>query len=193
MARVFTLLVGLLAVVAIAAAGWIYTDTKRDMLRLSTDIAQLRVSLDLYGRQQPTATNGAAATAAPANDEILDLKNRLAILENSWRSQTPAGTGLAAVPALPGETAPAAAGGAQGDCMPPSTRMLVTTGDSYPVCGTSAVVNVAVVSPGGVNLTDGTLIPTGGNSILKGTRCTLAVMSSGEDGMDGYAEVRVNC
>ena len=192
--RLFLFVVGLVAVAAIAASAWVYTETQREIVRMSNDIAQIRVSLELYSRQQAPAAAPAGA-AAPANDQLLNLSNRLAILEESWRNQAPAPANNAQVPPLPGETAApgATATGPQTDCMPEGTRFLVSSGDNYPVCGTPAVIDVATVDNSFVTLKDGTIIPPGGNAILKGTLCTVAVMSSGADGMTGYAELRVTC
>lgn len=181
---------GLVAVGAIAAAAWVYADTQRDLRRLSTEMAQIRVSLELFNQQ--LATPGTAA--APAGDALLDLGNRLAILEESWRNQSAAAPAPGTLPPLPGSAAaPAAAAASGDDCMPPGTRFLVTGGDNYPICGSGAEVNISAVEAGYVALADGTTIPNGGNALLRGTTCTVAVVSSGADGMTGYAELRVSC
>lgn len=181
---IFTFVVGLIAVVAIAASAWVYSETQRDLNRVATDIAQIRLSLQLFGQQRP------GDIAVPASDRLQDLSNRLAILEQNWRGQAPA-TGAAALPATPG--AATSATGPQTDCIPQGTRFLVAAGDSYPICGTSAVVAVTEVAATYVSFTDGLIITAGGNALLTGTKCTLAVVSSGADGMTGYAELRVGC
>ena len=180
---IFTFGVGLLAVVAIAASAWVYTETQRDLNRVATDIAQIRLSLQLFGQQRP------GDIALPASDRLQDLSNRLAILEQDWRGQAP--TAGAAAPST--ATPSTASAGAQTDCIPQGTRFLVASGDSYPICGTSAVVAVTEVAATYVSFTDGLIITAGGNAILTGTKCTLAVVSSGADGMTGYAELRVGC
>lgn len=189
MPRLLTFAVGLAAIGAIAATTWVYVETQRDIVRMSTDIAQIRLSLELFGRQQP-ASGAPSAAAAPLDgstaNQLLDLSNRLAILEESWRNQPPA---TAALPAT-GATSP---GGPLTDCMPPGTRFLVSSGDEYPICGTPGVIAVTSVNAGYVVFQDGTTIANGGNAGLKGTTCTLAVVSSNADGMDGYAELRVSC
>jgi len=194
MPRLLTFAVGLAAVGAIAATTWVYVETQRDIVRMSTDIAQIRLSLELFGRQQPAsgAPGAPGAATLPLDgstaDQLLDLSNRLAILEESWRNQASTGAS-AALPAI-GATAP---GGPMTDCMPPGTRFLVASGDEYPICGTPGVIAVTSVNPGYVVFQDGTTIANGGNAGLKGTTCTLAVVSSNADGMDGYAELRVSC
>ncbi|HTM77459.1 MAG TPA: hypothetical protein VL133_07515 [Devosia sp.] len=172
--------VGLVAVAAIAVSAWVYTETQRDLNRVASDIAQIRLSLQLFGQQRP------GDIAVPASDAVQDLSNRLSILEQAWRAETPA-TGDAAQPAATASTGP------QTDCIPQGTRFLVASGDSYAICGTPAVVAVSEVAASYVSFTDGTIITAGGNAFLTGTKCTLAVVSSGADGMTGYAELRVGC
>lgn len=195
--QVLTFVVGLAAVASIGAVAWVYADMHREIVRVSTDIAQLRVSLELYGRQAGAA--GTAPTALPSTGEdgaqLLDLSNRLSILEQNWRGQAPAAGALdpSRLPDLPGTGATAATAGAQSDCMPQGTRFLVSAGDNYPVCDSTGKVEVLAVDAGYVSFVDGTIVPAGGSAILTGTRCTLAVTSSGADGMTGYAELRVSC
>ncbi|WP_375452644.1 hypothetical protein [uncultured Devosia sp.] len=179
--RVLTVVVGLIALAAIATSAWVYADTQRDLSRVATDIAQIRLSLQLFSQQRP------GDIALPASDAVQDLSNRLAILEQDWRGQAPAPA--AAIP----DTATATPTGPATDCIPQGTRFLVAAGDSYPICGTPAVVAVTAVDKTYVSFTDGTIVTLGGNAILKGTSCTLAVVSSNADGMDGYAELRVGC
>jgi hypothetical protein len=181
---IFTFGVGLIAVIAIAAAGWVYTDTQRDLNRVATDIAQIRLSLQLFGQQR------SGDIAVPASDRLQDLSNRLAILEQNWRSET---SGTAALPVVPGTATATAPAGAQTDCIPQGTRFLVASGDNYPICDSTAVVDVAEVGTSYVTFRDGTIVTAGGNGVLKGTQCTVAVVSSGADGMTGYAELRVGC
>ncbi|MET3901140.1 hypothetical protein ABIB57_005110 [Devosia sp. UYZn731] len=182
-ARLLVFAVGLVAVAAIATSAWVYAETQRDLNRVATDIAQIRISLQLFSQQQRPGD-----IAVPASDTLQDLSNRLGILEQNWRGQ--ASTSGTAAPAA-GVTA--ATTGPQTDCIPQGKRFLVANGDSYPICGTPAVVSVTEVAATYVSFTDGTIITAGGNAILKGTQCTLSVVSSGADGMTGYAELRVGC
>ena len=190
----WTRIVGLVAasigVASLAATAFVYADMQRDILRLSTDIAQLRLSLDLYA-QRDTATAPAATDSAG----LTDLSNRLAILEESWRSgaASSAATAPATLPALPGEAGAAAVNAGDGDCLPTGTRFLVAAGDSYPVCGSTGVVDVAAVDNGFISLRDGTVVAAGGTTGLPNSACMIGVVSSGADGMTGYAEIRVTC
>ncbi|HEY8575299.1 MAG TPA: hypothetical protein VIL88_03055 [Devosia sp.] len=180
--HVLSFVVGLVGVAALAAAGWVYTQTQRDVVRLSTDIAQLRLSLELFNQQQ--------GAAAPESAAVTDLANRLAILEENWRN-APAGTAPATLPEIP--TAPTTAAASDGDCLPTGTRFLVGAGDSYPICGVAGTVEIASVDNGFLTLGDGTVIAAGGNIGLPGTACMIAVVSAGQDGMTGFGEIRVTC
>lgn len=172
--------VGLVGIAALATSAWVYSQTQRDLMRLSTDIAQFRLSLELYGRQQGTPSGTDAAS-------LQDLANRLAILEQNWRSPAPA-----ALPELP--TAPTAAAPANaGDCLPTGTRFLVTAGDSYPICGVAGTVEIGAVDNGYLSLRDGTVIAAGGTIGLPGSACMIGVVSAGENDMTGFAEIRVTC
>ncbi|HWU18467.1 MAG TPA: hypothetical protein VN155_12365 [Devosia sp.] len=189
--RVLSFVVGLVGVAAIAASGWVYSATQRDIARISTDIAQIRLSLALYGQQGTSATTA----TAPAGDNaaMQDLANRLAILEQSWRSGAAAPAALPAIPATPAETAPAPANAANADCLPDGMRILVSAGDSYDICNNPAKVEVAVVENGFITLAGGTTIASGATIPLPGSSCNISVMSSGDGGMTGFAEIRVKC
>lgn len=171
-------ILGLVAGLAgLGAAGWLYTEGQAETRRLASEIAQLRVSLDLYAR-------GAGTAPTTEDDSLTDLANRLAILEQNWRSDAqPAPTGAA----------PAAANATNEDCLPSGMRILVAQGDSYPVCEADVSVNVGQVANGYIGLLDGTIIPSGGTMPLPGSACTIGVTSSGDEGLTGYAEIRVTC
>lgn len=173
---------GLVGVAALGAAAWVHADTRREIVRLSTDIAQIRLSLELFNQQQ-----GTAPEAQPENAALTDLANRLAILEQNWR------TGPPSAPAGGTPPSPAtAAASSEGDCLPTGTRFLVTAGDRYGVCGTGAAVSVASVDEGFITLADSTVIAAGGTFPLAGTSCMLGVVSAGPE-LAGYAEIRVTC
>lgn len=187
--QVLSFVVGLVGVVALGATGWVYAETQREVRRLSTDIAQIRLSLELFGRQQ--GSGGVSSTDTGSNAGLQDLSNRLAILEESWRSGKPA-TGTATLPAL-ANTPPANTKANGGDCLPAGTRILVSAGDSYPICGQSVAVAIGSVSDGFINLSDGTTIAAGGTIALVGSSCMLGVVSAGDQRMTGFAEIRVSC
>jgi len=185
--NLLSFVVGLVGVAALGASAWVYVETQRDVARLSTAIAELRIGMELFGRQQGTPSGTDAAS-------LLDLSNRLSILEETWRDGTPSASAepailpATALPATPGATA-----ASDGDCLPTGTRFLVSAGDNYPVCGIAATVDIGAVDNGFISLGDGTVIAAGGNIGLPGTACMLGVVSAGEDGMTGFAEIRVSC
>lgn len=191
---VLTGIVGILALAAIGASAWVYTETQRDIARLSTDIAQFRLSLELFNRQQAAATGAAVAapTAAPDANQLQSLTDRLSALEQALQSQPApaAATAPVALPPTPDATSSANAD----DCLPPGTRLLVTAGDSYPICGVEgAAVNIGSVSNGFLVLSDGPTIASGATIKLPGTQCNIGVISSGDGGLSDYAEIRVTC
>lgn len=186
LAQVLSFVVGLVGIAAIGASAWVYTDTQREIMRISTDIAQLRLSMELFARQQdaPAGTDSAG---------LADLANRLAILEESWRSG-PEPVPAAALPAMPAPTSTAAAaGGGVDDCLPTGTRFMVAAGDRYPVCGTGAVVEIGSVDDGFISLADGTVIAQGGNIALPNSACMIGVVPSDGAAISGFAEIRVTC
>jgi hypothetical protein len=164
---------------AIVASAWVYSEAQRDLRQLASDVAQLRVSLELFARQQ---------TEAP---DVGEVYARLMEIEQSVRE---------AIASIPETTAPVTpslglgpSAQSDGDCLPPGTRFLVTTGDRYPVCGTQGVVEILSVGALDIALGDGSAVAIGGSTTLANTSCTVSVLSANADGMSGYGEIRVNC
>jgi hypothetical protein len=171
-----------IALAALAATVWTYADSRREIVRLATEVAQLRISLDLYAKRS------AAPVADSSGDttQLDDLSNRIAILEQAWRD----GAGTSA----PMPSATANSGAQPGaECLPSGMRILVAAGDRYPVCGHQAEVQVSGVDNGYITLSDGTAIPSGGTMALGNSGCMIGVTSGGDEGVTGYAEIRVTC
>ena len=168
----------LFGISAFAFSGWVYVEGQREIVRLSTELAQLRVSLDLYARSGPS---GAGLT---------DLTERLTALEQEALSNA---VPMPSAPAVEAEAASAPAPAAAEDCLPEGMRLLVAAGDSYPICGQPAEVAVSFVDNGYITLSDGTSVASGGTTPLPGSACTIAVTSGGDEGLTGYAEIRVTC
>lgn len=182
---IFGICAAAIGLASLAASAWIYTDMRREMVRVSTEIAQLRLSLDLYAQRGVAAAP--LSTQAPTSEALSALENRLAVLEQNWR-------GAAAAPqALPPPSGPTASSESDGDCLPSGMRLLVAAGDSYPVCGTETTIEVMNVSNGYISLTDGTTVPSGSTVPLPGTACMIAVTSGGDEATTGFAEIRVTC
>ena len=191
MSTILAFVVGLVGVAAIGANAWTYSETQRDLARLSTDIAQIKLSLALFGQQQ--AAQPAAVTPPAVDDTSLtDITNRLDILEQNWRSGATAAAvpGPATLPPLPASGEAVASGG---DCLPTGTRFMVAAGDSYPICGTTGKVEIGAVDNGFITLADGTVIAQGGTIGLAGTRCMVGVVPSDGGSISGFAEIRVTC
>ncbi|MHA6300298.1 hypothetical protein [Devosia sp. CAU 1758] len=158
---------------------WTYGEGQREILRLSTELAQLRVSLDLYAR------NGTGSAT-----DLTDLETRLTALETGARGDSVPMPGTdPTAPLFP----PTTSTSAPEDCLPDGMRLLVAAGDSYPICGQSAEVAVSVVDNGYITLADGTSVASGGTTPLAGSACMLSVTSGGDEGLTGYAEIRVSC
>jgi hypothetical protein len=176
-------------VVAIGVAGaaaTLHIANQNEIMRLSTELAQLRVSLDLYARGSNSNTGSEQLTA---------LSERLSALEATSVSQQPSAPALPAIaaPTEPSETATPTASTNRDDCLPAGMRLLVTTGDSYPICDQPASIEVSLVDSGYITLVDGTIVPSGVAVPLPNSSCTVSVTSSGDEGLTGYAEIRVTC
>lgn len=184
--NLLSLAVGVVGLAALGVSLWVYADTQRELKRVSTDIAQIRVSLELFGKQQ--SGGGTAAVDAAG---LTDIANRLALLEANQRLGGAATTAPAALPAITGDSAAAATNG--GDCLPSGMRFMVSAGDDYPVCGSTGSVAIAAVDDGFITLGDGTVIAQGATVGLPGTKCMVGVLPSEGDAITGFAEIRVTC
>jgi hypothetical protein len=176
----------IVAIGVAGAAATLHIANQNEIMRLSTEVAQLRVSLDLYAR-------GSNSNAGA--QQLSDLTERLATLEERQTSTQAPAPAPAPVPApeTPPLTTPAPTAGMSDDCLPAGMRLLVTTGDSYPICDQPASIDVSLVDSGYITLVDGTIVPSGVAVPLPNSTCTVSVTSSGDEGLTGYAEIRVTC
>ena len=166
----------LFGIAAFAFSGWIYSQNRQEILRLSTGLAELRVSLDLY-----TRNGGQEGSLAALEERLSELETTLA------DTNVPVPTTASATPAV------SPTGSNQEDCLPVGMRLLVASGDAYAVCDQPGTVEVSVVDNGYITLSDGTSVPSGGSMPLPGSPCMIAVTSGGDEGVTGYAEIRVSC
>ncbi len=186
MDRVLMVVSALISLIALGIIAYLGAESRREFQRLATEIAEVRVSLQLFADRDMPAS-------APAGDSeaLLNLSNRLAVVEEALN----AGGGGTVAPS-PFEAAPApeasTTGEANGDCIPQSTRFLVGTGDIYPVCGAGADLRVAAVGASDLVLEGGGAIPAGASGVLPGTNCIVSVLAAGE-ALGGFAEVRIAC
>jgi hypothetical protein len=161
---------------ALAASVVFYTEGQRTYRDLSGDIAEVKVSLTLLAQRGGTGAAG---------QQVIDLQNRLAILEENWRSQPSAPV---AVPAAP---PPAAASGPSTDCIPEGIAFVMTGADRYAICNTPVSVALSMIENDTAVLEDGKALAKGVASPLPDTQCTITLVSS--DAATGFAELRVNC
>lgn len=199
MTRFLGLLAIVLGLVAIAGSYGLWNDYRGEFRRMSSELAEMKVSLQLLTQRAPAPASAPAAAAAPASDgqadQIADLKNRIAILENVWRNPPAGGVnGQGSVPlsdtanALGGGTPP---GGPTTDCIPLGTRFLLTPNDTYPVCQTKENLTLLTAGNGTALLQDLGTLAEGGIAKLGATNCRVSLLSVITDG--GFAEVRVTC
>ncbi|MEQ8601410.1 MAG: hypothetical protein RLP98_15940 [Devosia sp.] len=167
----------LFGIAAFAFSGWIYGQNRQEILRLSTELAELRVSLDLY-----TRNGGEEGSLAALEDRLSEIEDTMA------GTSVPMPANATATPAA----SPTSADQDQ-DCLPVGMRLLVASGDAYAVCDQPGTVDVSVVDNGYITLSDGTSVPSGGSMPLPGSPCMIAVTSGGDEGLTGYAEIRVSC
>ena len=76
------------------------------------------------------------------------------------------------------------------DCIPLGTRFMSQTGDSFPICKTSVVVNVSSVSEGTAIVEGAGPVAAGGFANLPVQGCTVMVFTADAA---GFAEMRVSC
>ena len=129
-----------------------------------------------------------AASSAPVASTQVAVADPLA----SSFAELPASSGSPPPPALSGAPIPAAvvADGPTKDCIPLGTRFMATSGDSFPICKTHAVVKIASVDDGSATIDGAGPIAAGGFANLSTKGCTVMVFSADTS---GYAEMRVTC
>jgi len=200
MTRFLGVLAIVLGLVAIAGSYGLWSDYRGEFRRMSSELAEMKVSLQLLNQRAAAPASAAAAAAAPASDsqadQIADLKNRIAILENVWRNPPAGGVnGQGSVPlsdtanATGGGTPPG--GGPTTDCIPLGTRFLLTPNDTYAVCQTKESLTLLTAGNGTALLQDLGTLAEGGIAKLGATNCRVSLLSVITDG--GFAEVRVTC
>ncbi|MBJ7578696.1 hypothetical protein JHC09_12470 [Devosia sp. MC532] len=176
----------IVAIGVAGAAATLHLANQNEIMRLSTELAQLRVSLDLYARGSNSNTG---------SQQLSALTERLTALEERQTSapEPAPASPLTTAPVPAPLTTPAPTAGVSDDCLPAGMRLLVTTGDSYPICDQPATIDVSLVDSGYITLVDGTIVPSGVAVPLPNSTCTVSVTSSGDEGLTGYAEIRVTC
>ena len=220
MDRLIALLAALVGLIALGGALLVNNSAEAVQSRQAAEIAQLKASIaELSGQSpavlSPRPEDAPAPQPTPVADDrtadaLLALQNRIILLEQLTASQTaelektrtalanlPAAaaplTGVAALGQQPAQSATASAITADGptkDCIPLGTRFMAQSGDSFPICKTKAVVNVAAVNEGEAIVEGPGSVVIGATAQLDIAGCTIAVLSADPS---GFAEMRVTC
>ncbi|MEO7221701.1 MAG: hypothetical protein ABIY37_04445 [Devosia sp.] len=214
MDRLIALLAALVGLIALGGALLVHNSATAVMQRQATEIAALKESM----KSAPTA-NFAPVQAMPAPiaksdpktaETVAALERRLSSLEQTTSTQAielaaaraalDARADLSAAPVTevaaaeppPSSANPAAYAedGPTSDCIPLGTRFMAQTGDSFPICKTTAVVNVSAVSDGSAIVEGAGAVAAGGFANLGVQGCTIMVFSAD---VSGFAEMRVSC
>ena len=172
---------------ALVLAGILGYEGFREARRLNAEITSLKAAIEQVAGSSTKLQPIAEQSASEA--ELIALRNRLAILEEAWRQQSP---GSASLPPLqPAATAAAAAATSDGNCIPQDIGFLATPGETFPICGTAAKVTLSAIGPSDIVLDSGGTAPVGGKTGLAGSDCAVTVISA--DAANGFAELRVSC
>ena len=154
----------------------------------------------------------APAPAAVADtrtaETVAALERRIATLEQTASTQAtelaaaraaldaraalPPVTDVAAAEPPPSSANPAAYSedGPTTDCIPLGTRFMAQSGDSFPICKTTAVVSVSAVGDGSAIVEGAGAVTAGGFANLGVQGCTIMVFTADTS---GFAEMRVSC
>jgi hypothetical protein len=217
MDRLIALLAALVGLIALGGALLVHNSATATMQRQATEIAALQEALKSAPASASASTQSTPApVAAPDSktaETVAALERRIASLESTASAQA---TELAAARATldaradimssapepatevaeaeqPKSSATPAALTADGptkDCIPLGTRFMSQTGDSFPICKTSVVVNVSSVSEGTAIVEGAGPVAAGGFANLPVQGCTVMVFTADAA---GFAEMRVSC
>jgi len=195
--RIIPFLAAFVGLVALAGAVIVEISAQQRAAQVSEELARLRLTLDLLS--QRTELLAGAADDGTA-EGLLALQERMDRLEQDWERRSMAAAApspeAAAAAAGPAATTAAAAPAAVDpnlpttDCIPPGTRFMGVTGESYAICQTPAVVRVSAITGENVVVEGAGVITETGFAALAGTTCTLMVFSAEAE---GFAEMRVSC
>lgn len=193
-----------------ATLAWFYTETRNAREKSMSEMAQLKLSIELYGRQYTAS----ATSLAELNATLKGLETRLADLEDSLSAMSTASKTTssanqaassepetaepedvveqAAIP-QPGPSPQPAAAASSSDCVSRNSQFLVAAGDIFLVCGTSSWIAVADVGAQRIAFADGRSAYVGRSVPLEGTNCTVMVRSANAAWLAGFGELEINC
>ena len=213
MDRLIALLAALVGLIALGGALLVHNSATATMQRQATEIAALKESLKGAGAAPAQTTVPAPVSTEPDTrtaETIAALESRIASLEKTSSTQAielaaaraalDARAEISSAPATevaaaeqPDSSATPAAYSEDGpttDCIPLGTRFMAQSGDSFPICKTSAVVNVSAVSEGSAIVEGAGAVTAGGFAALPVQGCTIMVFTADAA---GFAEMRVSC
>lgn len=152
----------------------------------AVELQAARAALASAASSPPVQVAGAAPSSQPPTEVAA------ADPSASAPASAPASTPVLAPAPLQGTPTPAAvvADGPTTDCIPLGTRFMASSGDSFPICKTHAVVKVASVDDGSATIDGAGPVAAGGFGNLTTKGCTVMVFSADTS---GYAEMRVTC
>jgi hypothetical protein len=215
MDRLIALLAALVGLIALGGALLVHNSATAVMQRQATEIAGLKAALNGTLSAAPVEQQAASSPASSppvATDNrtaetIAALEGRVAVLEQTANTQAaelaaaraaldaradlPI-TDVAAAEPPPSSANPAAYSedGPTTDCIPLGTRFMAQSGDSFPICKTTAVVSVSAVSEGSAIVEGAGAVAAGGFANLGVQGCTIMVFTAD---ISGFAEMRVSC
>jgi hypothetical protein len=212
MDRLIALLAALVGLIALGGALLVHNSATAVMQRQATEIAALQELVTTAPAPQPAPVPVQSAAADSKTDEtIAALEGRLASLERTTSTQaielaaaraaldaradmvsSAPVTEVAAVEPPPSSATPAAFSpdGPTTDCIPLGTRFMAQSGDSFPICKTTAVINVSAVTDGTAIVEGAGAVNAGGFANLAVQGCTIMVFTADTS---GFAEMRVSC
>lgn len=183
----------------------------RDAIASATPVA-IPPTVESAPVRDEQADSKTAEAAARTPEAVATLERRIASLEATATTQAtelaaaraaldaradlvatpPPVTDVAAAEPPPSSAMPAAysADGPTTDCIPLGTRFMSQSGDSFPICKTSVVVNVSAVSDGSAIVEGAGAVAAGGFANLAAQGCTVMVFTADAS---GFAEMRVSC
>lgn len=189
MERLLLLTTAVVGIISLIATMVVQYETQQQFQRVEIELDNIRVNID---RAATEAREAKAESEAAANngsiDAILALQERIAALEGGGRRTSTSTTASG----ITGDDQAVAAGleGPAVDCIPLGTRFMTQIGDELAICHTPVVVNVTGITADSVTAANAGTIVENGFGPIRGTPCTLALLSADAE---GFAELRVTC
>jgi hypothetical protein len=187
MQRFLLILTYFVGMVAITLTGILGYEGYRAMKRVDTELADLKANVAVLsgniGAQQPATISDQSVD----QQKLLELSNRIAILEQTARGAPVSSTTL--LPPIDSTDAagPVATGD---DCIPAGTEFLAQADQTTPICGTTIRVTVAAIAESTVLLAEGGTVLQTVQTPIQGTSCTIMLTKPPEG---GFANLKVTC